>query len=209
MRRSIAISAESFRTGRSIGRIVVATSKRTRFAGKSRRTSFLKRSRSKAVSKQKVTFWPAARQSFSSLPSEKLLLLLACWQNSAKARRHPISAKSRLESVALNGWSACLVMARIQHDQTPHCSYLLSARTRFQPDIGGLWIKCRLWVSLCTPIAIMVVNEPMAALRRHPHRARPWRKTNALAPRPRGNPPPAKDGRRFHETAARLSHRSP
>jgi hypothetical protein len=39
-------------------------------------------------------FFPAA--------SGEALSLLACWLNSAKARKHPTKAKSRVDSVALN-----------------------------------------------------------------------------------------------------------
>ena len=95
------------------GSLSLTATKRTRFAGKSRRTSFLKRSRYSAVEKRKVTFWPAARQSLSSVPSQGMMLLPVSWLNFAKAWRHPINAKSGLDSVALNRWSACSVMAGI------------------------------------------------------------------------------------------------
>ena len=57
----------------------------------------------------------------------------------AKACRHPISAKSRVDSVALNWRSTCLVMA-IFTRPVPQCSSL-----DYRPDIRGLWIECRLW----------------------------------------------------------------
>jgi hypothetical protein len=84
----------------------------------SRRTSFLKKSRSKALENSKVTFWPAARQFLSSVLSRAMFR----WLKSAKARRHPINAKSRVLRVALkwvisvfgHGWNS----AR----PNPHCS---------------------------------------------------------------------------------------